>query len=301
MQYTHVSFSDESHWKGGRYRSIGMLSASRSDALSLHHEADRLLSESQVRELKWNKIRTAKHRRAAEKVIDTCAEALSDSRLKIDVLIWDSQDDRQRVRNPDLEANLQIMYYHLFRNLMSRRWPSDRTWRHVPDENVGVSWETRKSYLSAKDTQSTDEMSFCSDIPTPESFGASIKRLFKVAEIADCIAQEMCLTRVAGLFAGMGVFSREKFNEYRSWKRNLGYISTLFEATPGSDSTPDLVEKYQLLSHFEEKLAEMAFPVALDQTGGLRTLDPSIPVNFWWYEAQSRLDRARPKYGDDLH
>jgi hypothetical protein len=138
-------------------------------------------------------------------------------------------------------------------------------------------------------------------VTVSETFGASIKRLFKVAEITDCRSQEMCLTQLADLFAGMGAFSRERFNDYRSWKRNLGYASTLFEAATKRDPTPGLVEKYQVLSHFEGKMAELAFPVALDQTGGLRTLDPSIPVNFWWYEAQSQLDKARPKYSGDLY
>jgi hypothetical protein len=294
MQYTHVSFSDESNWNSGRYRSIGMLSASRSDARSLQYEASRLLSESRVKELRWNKIRTVKHRLAATKVIDSCAKALSDTSLRIDVLIWDSQEDRHSARNPDLKANLQIMYSHLFRNVMSHRWPLDRIWRHIPDIHIGVNWDTLESYLPAKDFQSTDEPSSRTILPAMESFGAAIRRLFKVAEIVDCPAQEMCLTQLADLFAGMGAFSRERFNDYRSWKRNIGYTSTLFEAASKRDSTPGLLEKYQVLSHFEVKLAELAFPVALDQTSGLRTLDPSIPVNFWWYETQSRIDRARP-------
>jgi len=52
MQYTHVSFSDESNWNSGRYRSIGMLSAARTDALALHKEVAELLQESDVAELK---------------------------------------------------------------------------------------------------------------------------------------------------------------------------------------------------------------------------------------------------------
>jgi hypothetical protein len=300
MKYTHVSFSDESNWNSGRYRSIGMLSASRVDALSLHQEASRLLSECQVKELKWSRVRTAKHQLAAEKIIDSCVNALSDGRLKIDVLIWDSQDSRLQAHTPDAEARLQIMYYHLFRNVMSRRWPSDSVWRHIPDEHVGVGWDTLISCLQATDAQSVDELPLGSSITPSESFGASIKRLFNVAEITECRSQEMCLTQIADLFAGMGAFSRESFNDYRSWKRSRGYASTLFEATARPDPTPGLLEKYQVLSRFEERLSELGFPVALDQTGGLRTLDPSIPVNFWWYEAQSRFDKARAKYADEL-
>jgi hypothetical protein len=300
MQYTHVSFSDESNWNSGRYRSIGMLSAARADALALHQETSRLLRESGVDELKWKKIRTAKYRFAAQKLIDVCVKAISDGHLRIDVLVWDSQDSRHAIRNPDVEANLQIMYFHLFKNVMSRRWPSACVWRHIPDEHVGVKWETLQSCLSAKDSLPVSELALDGGSPPSESFGASIKRIFKVAEITECRSQEMSLTQVADMLAGMGAFSRERFAEYRAWKRSAGYSETLFDAAPRSDPTPGRLEKFQVLSHFESTMEQLALPVALDQTGGLRTLDPSIAVNFWLYQPQSRFDKARGKADREL-
>ena len=272
-----------------------MVSASRADALALHNETINLLRESDVEELKWKKIRTAKYRFAAQKVIDACATALSDRRLRIDVLIWDSQDSRHAVRNPDLEANLQRMYFHLFKNVMSRRWPPDCVWRHIPDEHVGVKWDTLESCLSAKDCLQVSELAFAGKTSAYESFGASIKRIFKVAEITECHSQEMCLSQIADMLAGMGAFSRERYAEYRAWKRNVGYSETIFEAIPRPNTTPGQLEKFQVLSHFENKIYQLALPVALDQTGGLRTLDPSAPVNFWLYEPQSRFDKAMRK------
>lgn len=274
-----------------------MLSASRPDALALHKETARLLRESDVDELKWQKIRTAKYRFAAQKLIDACADAVSQGRLRIDVLIWDSQDSRHAVRNPDVVANLQIMYFHLFKNVMSRRWPPNCVWRHIPDEQVGVKWETIESCLSAKDTYQVKELAL-GDTPTHESFGGSIKRLFKVAEITECRSQEMRLTQISDMLAGMGAFSRERFAEYRAWKRNVGYDSTLFEATARPKESSGQIEKFQVLSHFETRIDQLALPVALDQTNGLRTLDPSTPINFWLYQPQSRFDKARGK-GDN--
>jgi hypothetical protein len=277
-----------------------MLSAARADAFALHYETARLLRESGVEEFKWKKIRTAKYRFAAQKLIDACARAISDGHLRIDVLVWDSQDSRHAVRNPDMEANLQIMYFHLFKNVMSRRWPSDCVWRHIPDEHVGVKWENLQSCLSAKDSLSVSELAFYDASPANESFGASIKRIFKVAEITECRSQEMSLAQVADMLAGMGAFSRERFAEYRAWKRTVGYSETLFDTMPRSDSTPGKVEKFQVLSHFESTMNQLALPVALDQTGGLRTLDPSIAVNFWLYQPQSRFDKARGKTDREL-
>ena len=298
MQYTHVSFSDESSSNSGRYRSIGMVSGSRPDALALHKETARLLRDSDVEELKWRKIRTAKHRIAAEKVIDACASAVSQGRLWVDVLIWDSQDSRHAVPNPDPATSLQIMYFHLFKNVMSRRWPSDCVWRHIPDEQVGARWEKIESCLSATDSCQVNEPAL-GETPTPESFGASIKRLFKVAEITECRSQEMRLTQISDILAGMGAFSREWFAEYRAWKRNVGYDSTLFEATRHKEP-PGQLEKFQVLSHFEARIYQLALPVAIDQTNGLRTLDPSTPVNFWLYQPQSRFDKTRGKGDNEL-
>jgi len=161
------------------------------------------------------------------------------------------------------------MYFHLFKNVMSRRWPSDCVWRHIPDEHVGVKWETLESCLSAKDSHQVSELALDSQSPAHESFGASIKRLFRVAEITECRSQELCLSQVADMLAGMGAFSRERFAEYRAWKRNFGYSETLFE-TPRPDVTSGQFEKFQVLSHFESRIARLALPVALDQTGGLR-------------------------------
>ena len=293
MQYTHVSVSDESNWQSGRYRSIGMLSASRADASALHDETAKILRESGADDFGWKKIRSAKYGFAAQKLIDACARAISDSRLCIDVLIWDSQGRRNTIRNLDREANLQIMYFHLFRNVMSRRWPPDCVWRHIPDERVGVKWENVQSCLSAGDLLQGREPALGGLSPSAQSFGASIKRTFRVAEITARGSQEMSLAPVADMVAGMGAFSREQFVEYRAWKRIVGYPETLFDPLPSLEPGPGKVEKFRVLSHFESTMNQLSLPVALDQTGGLRTLDPSIAVNFWLYQPQPEKAAGR--------
>ena len=292
VEYSHVTFSDESSWNTGRFRSIGMVSASRISALSLHQELRQVFADSQVDELKWQKVRTAKYRFAATKVIDSCAQRLSSNLIRIDVLVWDSRDIRHSVARPDLVANLQIMYYHLFRNVMSRRWPSDCIWRHIPDEHTGIDWRAVQDYLSRKDKHLVSELTPQDEDEDLNAFSWRLRRLFRVHEITECRSQEMCLTQVADLFAGIGAFSRESYVGYRAWRANRGYSAGLFAEADPAGTSSGLAEKYSVMDHLETKVRQMALEISLDSSRGFRTMNPRLPLNFWWYEPQSVHDKA---------
>jgi hypothetical protein len=292
MKYSHVSFSDESSWNSGRYRSISMLTAPRSEALALHHEIGEKLKGSGVIELKWNKVRTAKYRFAAIKVLDCCIPLLAEAKIRVDVLVWDCQDSRHSVPNPDPIVNLQIMYFHLFRNVMARRWPADAIWRHIPDEHTGLDWASVQNYLQSKGVSAVSELCLSDDLISDEPFRISLKRLFRVHEITPCQSQEMCLAQVADIFAGLGVFSRETFDDYISWRSTQGYQATLFDSI--KDRSPGTEEKYNVLLHLERCIQRTGLLTGLHK-GGLRTMNPCSPLNFWWYEPKSIHDKARSR------
>ncbi len=296
MEYTHVSFSDESNWNVGRYRSIGMLSAPREAALNLHEVVASKLLQSGIDELKWNKLRNAKYRFAATKVLDCCAPCLADGIMRVDALVWDSQDSRHRVPNPDPVVNLQIMYFHLFRNAMSRRWPASSIWRHIPDEQTGLDWSSVRNFLSGKAAASVAELGLSEDMAEDEPFRSSLRRLFRVYEITPCTSKQMCLAQVADLFAGLAAFSRETWRDYGDWKATREYATMLLGHPKAR--TAGIEEKYGALLHLEQCIARTGLQVQMIP-GGLRTLDPSVSLNFWWYEPKSVHDKAHSKVSAD--
>jgi hypothetical protein len=51
-------------------------------------------------------------------------------------------------------------------------------------------------------------------------------------------------------------------------------------------------ERFQVLRAFNDACKAGKFRVSFDTHPGLRTLDPTGPINFWWYEPQHHMDRA---------
>lgn len=113
----------------------------------LSNDLSKRLSASNVKEFKWKKVNGAKERFAALKLCDFAVEYAYQGILRIDVLIWDTEDARHKVLLRDEIANLQRMYYHLFKNVLRLRWLSDAVWQLYPDEHTAMDWEIVQDFL----------------------------------------------------------------------------------------------------------------------------------------------------------
>ena len=292
-EYSHVSFSDESNWNVGRYRAIGMLSGERGVALDLHRELAAQLQESDVKDFKWRKLKTAKHRFAAEKIVKAVLSRLSPDGVRVDVLCWDTYDKRHSVAGRDDVANLQRMYFHLFHNVMRLRWPSSCVWRHMPDEHTALDWNGVEFYLRRRSYTRVEELdAVCDDLVEDALFGTVLKKNFGVHEITACRSHEMAVCQAADLFAGAACFSRESYSDYKAWRAGQGYGDFLFDLKPITKLSHGDEEKYGILRMLESKIERMGLAIDVDAHKGFRTLNPRLPLNFWWYEPRSRHDKA---------
>ena len=222
MTVTHVGFSDESNWNTGRFRSLGLVTAPLEYLDGLARELRHLLEESDMAEFKWKKLDGAKERFTAQKMCKCTVDKACAMQLRVDVLVWDIQDSRHSVHGRDDIANLQRMYYHLFRNVLRARWPNDAVWRLYPDEHTAMDWETVKDCLDAVSTRIELERSLL----TGGDFRFRLKRDFGIEEITPGNSREHPLLQLADLFAGLAVFSRDKYDGYQGWLSGLakGYI-----------------------------------------------------------------------------
>lgn len=120
-QATHVAYSDESYYTDERYRSIAVVTLENSDKDNFSRTFGELISGSQISEFKWNKLRQARERFAAMKMIDEAIILAQNRHIRIDVLIWDTEDSRHGIKGRDDIANLQRMYYHLFKYVLKAK------------------------------------------------------------------------------------------------------------------------------------------------------------------------------------
>lgn len=287
---THVGFGDESNWNQGRYRSIGLVSCALSSLEELEAALRNLLEESAVSEFKWKELAGAKERFAAEKL---CKFTIDQAhKIRADVLIWDIEDSRHSVPQRDDIANLQRMYYHLFRNVLRKRWPQDAVWRLYPDEHTAMDWKTVQDFLEIKSTVVKLEQSL---FPGGK-FRFRLQQEFNIQEIMQVASHDHPLTQVADLFAGLAVFSRAKFEEYQTWLQKNSPQQTFFDEEENSqDPSRSSKERFLVLETFDRLCKQHRLGVSLKSTNGLRTRDPKNPLNFWLYEPQHPEDRAPQK------
>jgi hypothetical protein len=291
---THVGFADESNWNTGRFRSLGMVTLSLSHLESIEGEVRRLLNESGVQEFKWRNLRGARERFAAEKLCAFAVDKASAGQLRVDVLVWDIEDSRHKIPKRDDTANLRRMYYHLFRSVLRKRWPDNAIWRLHPDEHTAMDWETLQDFLERKSVSIETNRSLFAD----NRFPFRLRRKFGIEEIRPVSSGGHPLLQIADLFAGLAVFSRDKYHEYNEWlQNNSGQRSLFDEANASSNPSRSSQERFTVLKQFDEACKRRSLGVSLKSSHGLRTPDPQNPINFWMYEVQHPEDKAPQKSG----
>lgn len=270
---THVGFADESRYTQDRYRSIGMVSLSKELWAELEAEYKSLLLGSGYNEFKWRKVDGAKRRFMGLKSIDFTVKHVKCSPLRIDVLCWDTHDQRHQQLNRDDNANLGRMYYHLFRVVVSRRWPAGSVWRLYPDNNSVVEWST---------------LWRCVDAGTPAPF--------VIDDVTPVDSAEHPLVQLADFYAGMVQYSRNEFQKVKDWIQRHTPQLTLFklpEFTEGFSNADN--ERCRVIGYLNEKCKNLKYGVSLQTFGGLRSIGTNAPISFWWYEPQHNADKAPVK------
>lgn len=290
-EYSHVAFSDESRHNVGRFRSVAVLTCERGVAKEVKENIWPLIQNGNLKEFKWCNLRQARDRFVALKLIDTSIGELCSGHIRIDVLVWDTQDSRHLIANRDDVANLHRMYYHLLRNVMRLRWSNDAVWMLHPDEHSSMDWDTLTKILGYKSY--TISYTPRDIFTSPQKFAMSLKREFGIHGIRQVRSHEEPLCQIADLFAGIGAYSYSVFDRYSHWiTQNQSQIPLAFDKPQELKLTNSERERFVVLKTLSESCKSQSLGVGLVSSSGLRTYKPSYPLNFWKYEPQSDSDKA---------
>ena len=265
----HVAYSDETHHNTGRYRGIGLITLGLADVDQVNHDLERIIQGHRLIELKWGELRSAKRRHAAHNLIDYLLEKTIDNTLRVDVLTWDIEDSRHKIPGRDDAINLRRMYYFLFKNVLSRRWPTQCIWRICVDENTQAPWSDLGSLGEILEWDT----------------GQVVGQL-NLHEICEVKSHQEPLIQAADLLAGLSVYSRRAYQKFALW-RSEGMLTGARNSISNADE-----ERFEVLGHFYDQCRKHKLGVSLNQKGGLRTFNPAKPINFWWYEPQGGYDKA---------
>lgn len=287
---THIAFSDESSYLTGRYRGIGMISLCSANETALSSTLEKMLEECGVSELKWTKLCSAKHRFAMLKIIDHIVPLGARGIFRVDVLTWDVEDSRHKIRDRDDIENLHRMYFQLLKNVLRDRWPDGSEWHLFPDEQTAMQWDRLEEFLN---TKAAHRVIAEQNLFTNGEKRISIEREFNVSAITECKSEDSVLVQLADFFVGIGVYSRASYERFQQWQQLSSQQHSLFDFFEENTklSSADR-ERCQVLQVFDRLCKKSKLGVSLKSARGLRTFAPQNPFNFWWYVPQHELDKA---------
>jgi hypothetical protein len=293
---THVAYADETQHNIGRFRGIGLISLRYGDASSVGADVQNLLRDLGISEFKWSKLNSRNDRDAACKMLGYAIKKACAGVLRADVLTWDIQDRRHMVRGRDDIANLQRMYYHLFKNVLRVRWPDGSIWQLCPDEQTSIKWREIQDFLNLASSQ----VEIRHDMFSQGKFSLSLKEEFGIKQIVPCPSCKESLVQLADLFAGLAAYSRNRYDRYELWQHTHGQKRQLGLFPPEPQSSAQLSHRdhgrCHVLATFDAACKRERLGVGLKDSRGLKTYGPSNPINFWWYEPQHEEDRAPTTY-----
>ena len=259
-----------------------------------------LLFDSDVKELKWKKVKSAQYRFAALKIIDFIVKEAIQNHIRVDVIVWDTQDSRHKLVSRDDHTNLQRMYFQLFKNVLHKRWSRNSTWQLYPDQNSIINWKDlhhkldqviKYKEIEYKESNLMDNR-FSFDIEEINSIMSNLIYGLSVIEISETDSTTSPFVQVADLFVGMGVFSFQQHETFLSWELTHSNQMTLglFDKRDTFTSKED--EHCFVLHHFEKLCKHHRLQVSIHTGNGLITKNPSKPINYWLYIPQGSYDKA---------
>ena len=254
-------YTDESQYNVGRYRGVALVSALSTAATQLTVEARDVLMSSGATECKWEKVRTARMRFLAEKLLNWALDAALMGRLLVDVLTWDVGDSAHAGAGIPYLKRLHQMYHDLLADALAHRWPQAGRWTLYPDEQNALRWSMIQVGLPCPVTVVPGE------------------------------SHREPLIQVADLFAGLAVFSRAGYDVYEQWlclspgERR----ASLSGPIPHAHSRLSAADRQRciVLDDFFTRCKRRLPGISLRTNRGLRTYDSSKPIAFHW-------ERERP-------
>jgi len=282
MQY--IIFTDESYITDSRFRSISAVSFLYDHYDDFNNEFKKILSSSGVSEFKWQKLKDARYFFCANKILDLVLNCLYSFQLRIDVLIWDTQDSRHAIPGRKDIANYERMFYHLLNNSMKKRIQG-ANWHVYPDECCGIDWFTIKDCLShAGRRQDRSYKLFDTFYSDPH---------YNIISFSEKKSDMEYAIQVADLFSGLAVFSKLSYESYISWESlQTDESLRLFDFDESIVLSNRDVYRCKILSLFNVNCKRMKLGVSLNSKKALYTFKPENPINFWHYVPQGDYDKA---------
>jgi len=297
MNQVYSAYSDESGIFNHRYQAIGLVSGPERTLTQLRTHLQSILAENEIDEVKFEKIRTHRPQVEAARGFVKCLlkRCTTLGKVRVDVLVWDTQDSRHAIPGRDNIANLGRMYYKVLTHA-ARQW-NQAEWNFHPDRNPQVHWNEMSGVLNT--TRLAQRGPNSPSLFANKQLGQLLD--FKTVEPLDSLQEP--LIQLADLLAGMARFTREEGDQCVQWLDSWGnkdqppLPNFLYGENAADETIQTKQNRFRLVGEFNALCKRHRLGVSLREKKYLRTPDPTNPINFWNYEPQHEYDKAPIRIG----
>ena len=141
MEVTHFAYSDEAYYTTSHdFGAIAMLSFPAKLKPILESQIYPLVSSLPC-ELKWSKLKNKNYYKKSTEIFDILFSHAVSGNLRIDSIIWETNDPRYPRNQSNSGEKLSVLYYLRLRDTLSKRWGLKTTWSVYSDEQNQIDWK----------------------------------------------------------------------------------------------------------------------------------------------------------------
>ncbi|MBE7545919.1 hypothetical protein KsCSTR_45950 [Candidatus Kuenenia stuttgartiensis] len=288
MNMRYQIYSDESGHE--RFRSVGILSAEKTNIDKLRDELEIILKNHGRRCIEFKKIAGDKEKEdSAKNFVSKGVEYCAANKIRIDVLSWDTQDRRHSIKGRDDNKNLQMMYYKILK-CIQQRWRHDTLdWDFYPDEHSAIDWREIMEYLENTNLSKKNKIE-------DTLFGMIKNYHFPHFHAhSEAKSHEEPITQLIDIFTGFARYSFEKGKTFLNWRETERFQRQLklFETSKEKlELSRGDLSKFKVLKTLDELCKKYRMGVSINEREHLYTFSPERPLNFWFYNPQHEFDKA---------
>lgn len=199
--------------------------------------------------------------------------AINEEKMRIDVLIWNNQQ---------YDKNQENMHYHLLLNVL-RKYPKNIKWLYYPDQDIGKNYaEITNIVNTAANSKTPYEL-------TLEQLAAE----YMIHYQGELDSKNSKLIQITDVFAGLGAFSYNYYNDYTDWSKNTtGSLS--FDFVQPDIENNRKAQKYNnrfiLLEAINARCKKYNSHHSINSKHGLHSYGSKYGMNFWlWGNDRSNM------------
>lgn len=278
-------YLDESGFCSERFQSICAISGSNESLSIVENSLREILIKNNISDLHFSDVGTHSSKLiATDEFLLMAVEYVSNYDGRIDILLWDTQDERHSIFGRDDVANFHRMFYRLI-SFVARKY-NQTIWEVYPDENTSFNWNEIEFYLSNSRRNKWENII--------QTLFDEFNPFFKFEKITQVSSINEPIVQLADIFAGIGRFSVGCKDDYKIWKSisNINQVSLFNDRGKAEQISKRTTNRFKLMKNFSNYCKGCSLGVSLNTNNFLKTFDKRNPINFWHYEKKYEYDFA---------